>query len=153
MELQIDRAAVERCRGLAANIADPVASFIGRHSTVSVERSVLRLCGVDGVDPKGVPLANRIVDAIGSRRLESGAALSFGRVLAKSQLEPRVAGERLAAGTLTLDACDDVPEAAARRAVSEKARAAIERIVSRREERRDLIGRLPQLPPPLLYVI
>jgi beta-lysine 5,6-aminomutase alpha subunit len=58
MELRFDRACVERCRRLAAAAADPVEDFIAAHSTVSVERAVLRLLGVDGITSEEVPLPN-----------------------------------------------------------------------------------------------
>ena len=45
MELHIDRRLVDSARELAAAIVAPVSEFIAAHSTVSVERSVLRLLG------------------------------------------------------------------------------------------------------------
>ena len=62
MELRIDRRRVDRCRDLAAAIVAPVEAFIAAHSTVSVERAVLRLLGVDGLYPQEVPLPNAILD-------------------------------------------------------------------------------------------
>ncbi|MFY9665930.1 MAG: lysine 5,6-aminomutase subunit alpha, partial [Candidatus Cybelea sp.] len=64
MELRIDRDRVERCRRLAAAIADPVEAFIAAHSTVSVERGVLRLLGVDGITSEEIPLPNAVVDSL-----------------------------------------------------------------------------------------
>ena len=64
MELRIDRASVDRCRELAAAIVAPVEAFIAGHSTVSVERAVLRLVGVDGVTSEEVPLPNAVLDAL-----------------------------------------------------------------------------------------
>src|SRR5438477_7095551 len=98
MELQIDRKAIDRCRKLAAEIAAPVHAFIERHSTVSVERSVLRWLGVDGVDAQGVPVPNAVIDAIDRQELGSGAALAFGRALVKGGLEPLATGEQIASG-------------------------------------------------------
>ncbi len=64
MELRIDRSCVDRCRKLAGEIADPIEAFIAGHSTVSVERAVLRLLGVDGVTLQEIPLPNAIVDSL-----------------------------------------------------------------------------------------
>ena len=46
------------------------------HTTVSVERAVLRLAGVQGADPDGIPWVNRLVDAVREQvGLEHGVAL------------------------------------------------------------------------------
>jgi beta-lysine 5,6-aminomutase alpha subunit len=153
MELQIDRNAVARCRKSAAAIADPVQTFIGRHSTVSVERSILRLLGVDGVDASGVPLPNAIVDALQPRERNDGVAVPFGRALVSSGLEPRDLGLQLASGALDASRFANVSRDDARAAVTLHARKALERIRARRDERKELLAQFPQLPPPLLYMI
>ncbi len=153
MELRIDRGAVERCRELARAIAAPVSEFIAAHSTVSVERSVLRLLGVDGVSTEDVPVPNLIVDALSPEERARGAALAFGRGLAETGLEPQGLGEALARGELSLSAFRRVPDEAARRVVEAFVERSLARIRARREERAANLARLPQLPPPLLYVI
>ncbi len=153
MELQIDRNAVARCRKSAAAIADPVQTFIGRHSTVSVERSILRLLGVDGVDASGVPVPNAIVDALAPRERNDGVAVPFGRALASSGLEPSDLGAQLASGALDASRFANVSREDARAAVALHARNALERIRARRDERTELLAQFPQLPPPLLYMI
>jgi beta-lysine 5,6-aminomutase alpha subunit len=153
MELRIDREAVANCRDLAAAIAAPVSAFIDAHSTVSVERAVLRLLGVDGVGPEEVPVANLIVDALSPEDRARGAALAFGRGLAQTGLEPKKLGEQIASGALTLEQFSSVPDEAAREIVRRYAKRSLDQIASRREERREKLLRLPQAPPPLLYVI
>jgi beta-lysine 5,6-aminomutase alpha subunit len=153
VELRIDRQSVDRCRKLAAAIADPVEDFIAAHSTVSVERAVLRLLGVDGVTAQDVPLPNAIVDSIPARELGRGAALPFGKALAETGLEPQALANEMTAGRLRLEQWTQTPESAARGALQPYVAAALARIAVRREERRTLLARLPQLPPPLLYVI
>ncbi|MGC2244718.1 MAG: lysine 5,6-aminomutase subunit alpha, partial [Candidatus Aquilonibacter sp.] len=93
MELRIDRALVDRCRELAAAIAAPVSDFIAAHSTVAVERSVLRLLGIDGVGPDEIPVPNLIVDALSTEQRSRGVALWFGKALAETGLDPRSLGE------------------------------------------------------------
>jgi len=153
MELRIDRGCVERCRTLAAAIADPVEEFIAVHSTVAVERAVLRLVGVDGVTPDEVPLPNAIVDSLSAARLCGGAATAFGKGLAETGLAPQALAEAIAAGGHRLDEFEATPESAARGALRPFVEAALARIAGRREERAAYLARLPQLPPPLLYVI
>ncbi|HET7815520.1 MAG TPA: lysine 5,6-aminomutase subunit alpha [Candidatus Baltobacteraceae bacterium] len=153
MELRIDPALVAECRARAAAIVAPVGDFIARHSTVSVERSVLRLLGVDGVGHDEAPAANLIVDSLTDEERPRGVALAFGRVLAQTGLTAYDAGLKVASGELQMRDFDDVPEAAARSVISSAARAALDRIAARRDERRERLTRLPQSAPPLLYVI
>jgi argininosuccinate lyase len=49
-KLNLDLKVVDSARQHAANIAHDMQDFIDRHTTVSTERTILRLLGVDGVD-------------------------------------------------------------------------------------------------------
>jgi beta-lysine 5,6-aminomutase alpha subunit len=153
MQLRIDRHRVERCRQLAAAIADPVEAFIAVHSTVSVERGVLRLLGVDGITTEEVPLPNAVVDSIAPEKLGRGVALAFGKALAETGLSPQALAETIASGRHPLEEYGATPADAARGALRPYVTAALARITGQREERAARLARLPQLPPPLLYVI
>ncbi len=67
-QVVFDSNLVVRCRRLSAEIASEVQSFIDRHTTAGVERTVARALGVEGVDENGTPLVNTLVD----RLLEQG---------------------------------------------------------------------------------
>ena len=153
MELRIDRAAVARCRKSAAAIADPVESFIDRHSTVSLERSILRLLGVDGVGPDDAPVPNIVVESLSQSERSGGVATAFGRALAKTDLVPFELGKRIAAGSIDLASFAGVSREAAREVVIKHARKGLERVQARRHERAQILEQFPQLPPPLLYMI
>src|ERR1700690_3900687 len=95
--LPIDPAVVDSCRELAASVAEQVQAFIDRHSTVSIERSVLRAYGVEGADPDGVPLVNTCVERIrAAGTLGRGIATFLGRALARGAATPQEAAELLA---------------------------------------------------------
>ncbi|HEY6486369.1 MAG TPA: lysine 5,6-aminomutase subunit alpha [Candidatus Cybelea sp.] len=153
MELRIDRQSVQRCRELAGAIVAPVEDFIAAHSTVSVERAVLRLLGVDGITDQEVPLPNAVVDALPSDERAGGVALALGRAMAETGLEPQQLAESIAARKHVFEAFAQTPEAAARAALGAHVERAMQRIAARRDERASLLDRLPQLAPPLLYVI
>ncbi len=151
MDLRIDSGLVDDARRLASAIVDPVSAFIERHSTVSVERAVLRLLGLAGAGSDGVPYANRFVDALPPAVRIRGAAASLGALVAESGLDP---AEIAALGApLWLEAAERVPEAAARAALGPYVEEGLRRIDASRAERERLMARLPQGPPPLLYVI
>ena len=153
MELKLDRECVARCRALAAAIVAPAEAFIDAHSTVSVERAVLRLLGVDGVTPQEIPIPNAIVDALPPKERGAGIALAFGKALAETGLDPAALGEAMALGRYSLDAFAETPKDAARGALRPHVESALAHIAAQRAARDERLARLRQLPPPLLYVI
>ena len=74
---------VDRLKKAAEEVADQVQSFISKHSSVSVERTVLRLYGVDGIDRDKTPLPNRLVEILKEKgQLESGVSRHFAAAMA-----------------------------------------------------------------------
>lgn len=67
-KLNLDEKTIKQARKFATQIAKDTQVFIDKHTTVSVERTVCRLLGVDGVNEFGVPYPNILVDHI----LENG---------------------------------------------------------------------------------
>src|SRR2546430_15628192 len=63
-QLFVEPAKVARARELARSAALGVQAFIDRHTTVSIERTVLRLLGISGAGTRGAPLANLMVDRL-----------------------------------------------------------------------------------------
>ena len=161
--LPIDPRVVDECRELAAAVAGQVQSFINAHSTVSIERTVLRSYGVDGADDQGVPLVNRCVDRYkAAGLLDHGVALFLGLALARSpRMTLQEAAEELAYGDAP---CLDNPAAAiaserresACRALAAPTTAAIAAIDEARRQRLSAWHRLglgPGRPPPLGNVV
>ena len=62
--LALDMEKVEKARQLAKSIALKVQEDINLHTTVSVERTVARLFGIDGTNHEDIPLANVVVDQV-----------------------------------------------------------------------------------------
>ena len=75
-KLNLDPASVLLARELARRAGEPVTQLARTHTTVSIERAVLRLGGLDGADSGGMPWVNRLTDAVrDSVGLEHGVAL------------------------------------------------------------------------------
>ena len=75
-KLNLDPALVAQARELARLAGQPVTDLARTHTTVSVERAVLRLAGLDGADEDGMPWVNRLAEAVReSVGLEHGVAL------------------------------------------------------------------------------
>ena len=65
-----------QARLLASQAGQPIVEMARSHTTVSVERAVLRLAGLSGADGDGMPLVNHLVDAVRAQAgLEHGVAL------------------------------------------------------------------------------
>jgi len=64
-KLNLDANKIAKARELSKQIAAPVQKYIEKHTTVTIERSTLRMMGADGIDSDGVPVPNKIVDQIG----------------------------------------------------------------------------------------
>jgi len=151
-KLDLDPELVGEARRLAAGIAARVQEYVRPRTTVAVERAVLRLMGVGGVDEAGVPLPNRLVDQL--RRagsLARGAALPLAAAVYRHGLPPGEAAREAGRGRIRLDAPAD--EGAVRETAARLARDGLARIDRARRERERLLARLGQSPPPLLYAI
>ena len=150
----MDTATVARCRGLAGDIADDVQRYISAHTTVGVERTILRAYGADGVDDQGAPLVNTAVERYREAGLIGrGIALPLGRALLAGARSPQEAAERLAYSP-ELDRLEGGPGPAEARAVLKPyTAAALARIDRAREQRLALRTRLPSGREPLKYVI
>lgn len=153
MQIPIDRALVDDARRLAEAIVAPVMHYIRAHSTVSVERSALRLMGVDGTDAEGVPWPNRAVDAVAAAgRLDRGICTWIAGANVKKGLTPQDAAEYLAGGDVDWDAL--VLEAAElERWGHDQAHAALDTLWHRRHERVRFKERLGMGPTPWRYLI
>src|SRR5450756_3255859 len=63
-KLELDPIVIRKARSLARKAGAPVVKIAKTHTTVSVERAVLRLAGLAGADHEGVPWVNHLVDAV-----------------------------------------------------------------------------------------
>ncbi|MCP3921872.1 MAG: D-lysine 5,6-aminomutase subunit alpha [Desulfobacterales bacterium] len=77
-QIKLDQEQVKRVKNYAKDIADSVQkNVIDGNSSVSVERTVLRLYGVDGTDEEGTPYPNLIVDKLKEKDLLSKGVSKF----------------------------------------------------------------------------
>ena len=60
-KLNLNYKSVEKAREIAKIIASDTQKFIDKHSTISIERTICRLLGIDGIDEFGVPLPNIVL--------------------------------------------------------------------------------------------
>jgi beta-lysine 5,6-aminomutase alpha subunit len=150
--LPIDQGLVDECRALAAHIAGGVQQFIDAHTTVSIERTVLRAYGIDGADPDGVPLVNAVVErALAAGTLGDGIAVTLGRAIAHGAAGPQEAAEELAYGSGAPPS--PVPDADALAALAPFTEQAMAHLDRARDKRQADRARLGTGPHPWKYVI
>ncbi|GIE82189.1 L-beta-lysine 5,6-aminomutase alpha subunit [Actinoplanes philippinensis] len=135
-KLDLDPAVVARARALAARAGQPVVDLARSHTTVSVERAVLRLAGVTGADPDGIPWVNRLVDAVRADvGLGHGVAVPVFHAMETAGVEDvTVLAQKAAAGSIRFD----IPARAGKaRQRARRATAAGLRTIDRRRAERD----------------
>jgi len=154
--LDLDPRVVRTARRLARKAGAPVVRLAKTHTTVSVERALLRMAGLAGADAERVPWVNHLVDAVrGQVGIEHGVALPVWDALAGGQAPDLLTLAQLAStGSITfrLPQGRDATRAAsaARRAAAVGVRA----IDRRRAERDRLVRRLGDPPRrPWIYLI
>lgn len=99
--LKLDQALIDEARSLARHIVTPVIDYIAAHTTVAIERTTLRLLGVDGVDEGGVPLPNCVVDSARSL-LPGGILRPFVTAMLELGLDAQATAEAIGRGECSL---------------------------------------------------
>ncbi|HEX6872082.1 MAG TPA: lysine 5,6-aminomutase subunit alpha [Micromonosporaceae bacterium] len=150
-KLNLDQAMIARARALAAQAGQPVVDLARSHTTVAVERAVLRLAGITGADPDGIPWVNRLVDAVvADVGLGHGVALPVWHALAREGLDPAAAlsgaeltllAQKAAAGSVRFTMPTGREATAAKRAARRAVGAGIRQIDRRRADRERLVQR------------
>ncbi len=155
-KLDLDPAVVARARALAARAAQPVVELARTHSTVSVERAVLRLAGISGADAEGIPWANRLVDAVREQAgLEHGVALPVAAAMARENVgDVTLLAQKAASGGIGFD----VPTGGEREEALTLSRTLVGRGIGRidaaRREREAMVARVGDAPrTPWIYLI
>jgi beta-lysine 5,6-aminomutase alpha subunit len=149
----MDTQKVAACRALAAEVADDVQSYINAHTSVGVERTIVRAYGVEGVDDQGIPLVNALVDRIhAAQGLGHGASYYLGAELVRGAKTVQDAAERLAFAA-DVSFAVVTPPPLARDALAEATRAGLLRIDQAKETREAKKRSVTMGKTPLKYVI
>ncbi len=159
-KLDLDPGVIDACREAARRIAAQVAEQTAGRTTVSVERSVTRLLGVDGVNDLDAPLPNVLVEHVqAGGGLGRGVAYWLGAAMLRTGRSPQQLAEAVDAGELDLLAVASpadgelADEGAIRERVSGECAARLSEIRGRFDERRAMRERLGDAPAPLRYVL
>ncbi len=155
LQVPVDEEKLARCRQLARSIAGDIQGYIDRHTSVGVERAVLRAYGIDGTIGE-TPIVNAVVEKISaSGHLDRGSAFYLGREILRGARDVNEGARRLLERSPDASRGGDETPDACRQALAAFTRNAIERIDGARNERMAERSRFPARADtsPLKYVI
>ena len=153
-KLNLNPQLIQSARTAAKNIADDVQNFIDKNTTVTVERTVARLMGVDGVDEIDKPLPNVLIDAIKEGGgLSKGAAFWIGNAMVNTGKTPQEIAEKTSSGEIEITKLPIADENKIMDAVYETAKQTVERIRNNRARRDEYLNTIGEGRKPYLYVI
>lgn len=115
VKLNVNWDTVDKCRELAESVVKPVQRYIDRHSTHSIERSVLRLLGFSGsleVTPGHPPhpIANLVLEKIPQDKLKNGVASAIASVKKKhSRIPQNKMAELIVQDKIDFSKLEDMP--------------------------------------------
>lgn len=151
--LNLDPALAVRARQLASDIVESVQQFIEAHTTVSIERTILRLLGVDGVNKDGIPIPNVIVEQfLKANLLHDGVAYWLGAAIAGTGKSLEEVLDGLITGKFLLTSIKKNNSKINRDIINE-AKKTLNRIKVNRATRSQMIQELGEGPIPWIYVI
>ncbi|MBQ1684755.1 MAG: D-lysine 5,6-aminomutase subunit alpha, partial [Clostridia bacterium] len=153
-KLNLNRELVDKARQHARRIAEDTQNFIDIHTTVTVERAVCRLFGIDGVNALEVPLPNVVVDHLVDKGiLSGGAAYYIGNAMCETGLDPQRIAEGIDAGEIDLSKMAPHTMEEIRAAIMPVAEATVERIKKNVAKRNEYLNEFGDKQGPYLYVI
>ncbi len=153
-KLGLDFKKVGHAKEVSKRIADDVQTFVDNYSTVSVERTLCRLLGIDGVDSNEVPLPNVVVDELQEKGvLGEGVMFFLGNAILETGLNPQEIAEKIAAGELDLTKIPVRSTEEIHKAIQPFVEKSIQIIRDRKAKRDNYIDTIGEGPKPYLYVI
>ncbi|HAH59566.1 MAG: lysine 5,6-aminomutase subunit alpha [Lentimicrobium sp.] len=153
-KLGLDFNKVAEAKRLAQSIAIPVQQFVEGYTTVTVERTLCRLLGIDGIDANEVPLPNILVDTLKEKGvLNQGVLFHLANALIETGLNPQQIAEQVSEGKLDLNRINVYSTEKREAALNPYIKQAIERISANRKRRENYIATLGGGSKPYIYVI
>ncbi len=153
-KIGLDFSKVNYARNKAAKIASDVQLFVEKYTTVTVERTICRLMGIDGVDRNDVPLPNIVVDHLKTNGvLSEGAMFYLGNVLAQTKFSPQQIAEKIANKEINLAMMPIATIKKIKMAVVPIIDKTIEKIEANRKKRDEYLNQLGEGTKPYIYVI
>ncbi|MHA2007776.1 MAG: lysine 5,6-aminomutase subunit alpha [Promethearchaeota archaeon] len=153
-KLNLNFSLVKAAREAAKRIALQTQKFINIHTTTSIERTVCRLFGIDGVNEFDVPLPNIIVDNITKGKgLNIGAAIHIGNAMLHTNLKPQEIAKKIAKNELDLTKLPIKDLSEIKPIINLTAQESLVKVSQNNKIRRKLLHKYGEKEEPLIYVI
>ena len=153
-KLNLDQQKIQEARDLAAAIAEDTQRFVEAHTTVTVERTICRLFGIDGIDDNGVPLPNVLIDHLVEKNgLSSGISYYLANAMLVTSNTPQELAEAVSRGEIDLTTFPAQSQAEIEQLINTMATQVADRISENRKTRTELLDKYGDKTGPLLYVI
>jgi len=153
-KLGIDFKKVEHARSKAKAIAIDVQSFVDKYTTVSVERTLCRLIGIDGVNSNDIPLPNILVEEMQSKgALGHGIYFFIGNAIIATGKTPQEVAQEVASGNIDLTSFPTQNREKITEALKPYIEKNVEQIAGNRRRRINFIKTLGEGSKPYIYVI
>lgn len=153
-KLNLDFNLVEDARNKAKKIALDVQKFIDVHTTTTIERTVCRLLGIDGVNELDVPLPNVVVNEVRKDNgLGLGAAIYLGNATLHTGYTPQEIAENISKNKISLTKLPMKDLFEIKLKIREIAKETLQEIKDNKEKRTHLIEKYGEKQEPFLYVI
>jgi beta-lysine 5,6-aminomutase alpha subunit len=153
-KLRLNQQKVAACRKYAKKIADDLQKVISLSTTVSVERAVLRLFGIDKVSRVKVPYPNLVVDAVRQEGLlRHGVSNIIAYMMVQYNKDLKSVTRAIAQKKIKPSFDEDFSGRKLRPVMKKLCTAGVARIEKSKREREKLQKKFPTGPMPWLYVI
>ncbi len=145
---------IKHARTYARNIAGKLHEFIEKRSTTTIERTLLRLIGIDGINDEGAPYVNVLVDQLQERSiLDEGAMKWVCRAMITYDYTPQEVAEVADNFLIKWEDCKSVSDDEVKQLGFQLANEGLKLLEKRRKERTSLISSLGEGEKPYLYLI
>ena len=153
-KLTLNPQIINNARTSAANIAKDMQKFIDEHTTVSTERTVVRLLGIDGVNEFETPIPNVLVDMVkDAGGLPKGMAYWIGNAMIQTGLSPQEIAEKVVLEEMEITTLPQASAKEAEQAILPVAIETLKKIRAQAEKREKYLAEIGEGRKPYLYVI
>ena len=154
LKLDINQEMVSRARKAAFQITNAFSWLFGGYTTVTTERTVLRLMGIDGALKDGKPLPNVVVDhLVENSAIPKGAAIWVANAMLKKGLTAQQVAEEVAYKGLELTQISLASGEEILNTLNPLVEKMLGHITAQKEKREELLVEYKQRPKPAIYVI
>lgn len=145
---------VKRVKVLAKKIADHLDNLIEKYSSISVERAVLRLYGVDGTDSNGIPLPNVLADILKKKnKLNVGASRNFAAAMLESGQNAMTTAKLIEQGKISFGGLSNFKDNEIDKKERALSKTALSKLDSARKRKKDIKNKTPLPMQPFKYTI